>query len=76
MALPLLAEESGGQSLVKVKDFSSVFASLMAGADHFYVVSFDSTPSAAPDEYRTLDVTVDKALVVHAAAKAYYAEPY
>lgn len=75
MALPHLAEESGGRALTKVKDFSSVLASLIDGADHFYVVSFDSTPSAAPDEYRTLEITVDQPQLVVHAAKAYYAEP-
>jgi VWFA-related protein len=75
MSLPRLAEQSGGQATAKIRDFSRELTSLISGADRFYVLAFDSSPAAAPDEYRTLNVTVEQPQLVVHAAKGYYAQP-
>ncbi len=75
MALSVLARLSGGQAVAKVKNFSDIFATFLAGADHFYGLSFDSVPAAAPDEFHTIEVKVDRPGVTVRTSTAYYAQP-
>jgi VWFA-related protein len=75
LALPVLATQSGGQVLDDSKDIAAEIAAGLADADSWYALSFESTPSAQPDEYRTLQVKVNKPGLTTRTNTAYYAEP-
>ena len=75
MALPALARLSGGQAFSRIKNFSDAFATLVADADRFYVLSFDSLPSKAPDEFRSIEVKVNRPDVTVRTSTGYYAQP-
>ncbi|MGD0366663.1 MAG: VWA domain-containing protein, partial [Acidobacteriaceae bacterium] len=75
LALPVLATQSGGQVLDDGKDITGAIAACLADADSWYEISFESTPSAQPDEYHALQVKVNKPGVTTRTNTAYYAEP-
>jgi hypothetical protein len=75
LALPVLASQSGGQVLDDGKDIAAEIAACLADADSWYALSFESAPSAQPDEYRTLQVKVNKPGLITRTNPAYYAEP-
>jgi VWFA-related protein len=75
MALPALARQNGGQAVARVKNFAEAIDAFVADAADFYVLSFDSTPAAAADEFHAIDVTVDRPGVAVRTASSYYAQP-
>ena len=75
LALPVLATQSGGQVLDDNKDIAAEIAACLAEADFWYVLAFESAPSAQPDAYRTLQVKVNKPGLTTRTNTAYYAEP-
>ena len=75
MSLPALAQSSGGQAVARTKDFADAFAAFLADADRFYELSFDSVPSAAPDEFHSIEVKVDRPGVTVRTSTAYFAQP-
>jgi VWFA-related protein len=75
LALPVLATQSGGQVLDDSKDITAGIAASLADAESWYEFSFESTPSAQPDEYHALQVKVNKPGVTTRTNTAYYAEP-
>jgi VWFA-related protein len=75
LALPVLATQSGGQVLDDSKDITAGIAACLADAESWYEFSFESTPSAQPDEYHALQVKVNKPGVTTRTNTAYYAEP-
>jgi VWFA-related protein len=75
LALPVLAVQSGGEVLNQGKDMSSAIAECLAGIHSWYMMAFQSLPSREPDEYRPLQVTVDRPGVVVRTNAGYYAQP-
>jgi VWFA-related protein len=75
LSLPVLASQSGGQVLDRSKDIAGEIAACIADAGSYYVLSFDSSAAAQPDEYRTIEVKVDRPGLVVRANTGYYAEP-
>lgn len=75
LTLPTLASDSGGQATEKSKSLGDAVAACLAEAQNYYTVSFDATPSAAPDEFHRIEVKVDKPGAVVRTATAYYAQP-
>jgi VWFA-related protein len=75
MALPVLAYQSGGQVLEGSNDLAADIDKCIADAGSYYVLSFDSTPAAKPDEYRPLQVKVNKPGLTVRTNTAYYAQP-
>jgi hypothetical protein len=75
MALPALARQNGGQAVAKVKNFADAMNAILADAGDFYELSFDSTPAAAADELRSIDVKVDRPGTTVRAPSSYYAQP-
>lgn len=75
MALPALAQQSGGQVFPKVKDFGNAMDACLSDARDFYVVSFDSVPAATADEPHTIEVKVDRPGVHVRTVATYYAQP-
>ncbi len=75
LSLPVLATRTGGQVLDDSKDITGEIAACLADADSWYELSFESTPSAQPDEYHGLQVKVNKPAVTTRTNTGYYAEP-
>jgi VWFA-related protein len=76
ISLQVLARQSGGEALSFGHDYlSGEIATMVANADNYYYLSFDSPPAAHADEYHSLKVTVDKSgLTVH-TRNGYYDQP-
>lgn len=75
MALPALARQNGGQAIAKVKNFAGAMTNIVADAGDFYVLSFDSTPAAAANEFHAIDVKVGRPGMTVRSASSYYAQP-
>ena len=75
VAMPVLAHISGGQVYMNEKDMTPELAACLADANSYYVLGFDSVPSAIPDEFRSIEVTVDKPGVTVRTNTAYFAQP-
>ena len=75
VAMPVLAHVSGGQVYMHGKNLTPELAACLADANSYYVLGFDSVPSAAADEFRTIEVTVDKPGVTVRTNTEYYAQP-
>jgi hypothetical protein len=75
MALPALARQNGGQAVAKVKNFADAMDAFLGDARDFYELGFDSTPAAAADELRSIDVKVDRPGTTVRAPSSYYAQP-
>jgi VWFA-related protein len=75
LALPVLAYQSGGQVLEKSKDLAAAIDRCIADAGSYYVLSFDSVSARNPDEYRSLQVKVNKPGLTARTHMSYYAQP-
>jgi VWFA-related protein len=75
LALPVLAIHSGGQVFDQNKNLAASIADCLANADSGYLLSFQSRPSTQPDEYRPLEVRVDRPGVTIRTTTGYYAQP-
>ena len=74
--MPALARQNGGQAVARVKNFAEAMDAFVADAADFYVLGFDSTPSAAADEFHSIAVKVDRpGVTVLQRASSYYAQP-
>jgi VWFA-related protein len=75
LALPVLARQSGGLAFEKSRNLADSLAACFVDADQFYALSFDSAPSVAPDEFRSLTVQVNRPGTTVRTTSGYYAEP-
>ncbi len=75
VTLPALAHISGGQVYMHEKNLTSKLAACLADAKSYYVLGFDSPPSTAPNEFRAIEVTVDKPGLTVRTNTEYYAQP-
>jgi VWFA-related protein len=75
LALPVLAYQSGGQVLEESKDLAADIDKCNADLGSYYVLSFDSVPAAEPDQYRSLQVKVNRPGLTVRTNAAYYAQP-
>ena len=75
MALPVLAYQSGGHVLEDSNDLAADIDKCVADAGSYYVLGFDSVPANGPDEYRSLQVKVNKPGLTVRTNTAYYAQP-
>ena len=75
VAMPALAHISGGQVYVQQKDLAQELAACLADANSYYVLGFDSAPSAVTDEFRAIEVTVDRPGVTVRTSTGYFAQP-
>jgi VWFA-related protein len=74
LALQAIATQSGGRTL-ESKSIAEEIARCVADVQAYYALSFDSIPSAQPDEYHSLQVKVNKPGVTVFTNSLYYAEP-
>jgi hypothetical protein len=75
LSLPVLALHSGGQVLDQDKDIASAIARSLDEIHSWYMLAFQSEPSSQPDEYRPLQVTIDRPGVVVRTTTGYYGQP-
>lgn len=75
LVLGVFAVHSGGLVLNRSNDVAGLIAKCVADASSYYTVAFDSTPGAHPDEYRDLQVKIDKPGLVARTQTGYYAQP-
>ena len=74
LSLQAFAHQSGGQILIQNKNIPDGIAACIADAGSYYVLSFDTAPAAAPSEYHSLEVKVDKPGMTVRTNTMYYAE--
>jgi VWFA-related protein len=74
LSLQTFARQSGGQILIQKKNIPDGIAACIADAGSYYVLSFDTAPAAAPSEYHSLQVKVDKPGMMVRTNTMYYAE--
>jgi len=75
LALPVLAVHSGGKVFDQDKDMASAIALCLEGIRSWYMLAFQSQPSKQPDDYRALQVTIDRPGVIIRTTTGYYAQP-
>jgi VWFA-related protein len=75
VAMPVLAHLSGGQVYMREKNLTPVLAACLADANSYYVLGFDSAPAAVPDEFRAIEITVDRPSATVRTNTEYYAQP-
>jgi VWFA-related protein len=75
LGLQVLAVQSGGRVLNVPGDLTTAIANCIADADAFYAVSFDSLPANHADDYRSLQITVDKPGITARTSTGYYGQP-
>lgn len=75
VAMPVLAHGSGGQVYMHEKNLTADLAACLADSNSYYVLGFDSGPSALPDEFRAIEVTVDRPGVTVRTNMGYFAQP-
>ncbi len=75
LALPVLAYQSGGQVFEDDKDLAGNIARCIADLEWYYVLSFNSPPASQDTDYRSLQITLDKAGLSPRTNAYYYAQP-
>ena len=75
VAMPVLAHDSGGQVHMREKNLTQGMAKCLADANSYYVLGFDAAPATTPDEYRAIQITIDKPGVTVRTNTGYYAQP-
>ena len=75
VAMPVLAHNSGGQVYMHENNLTAELSACLADASSYYVLGFDSLPSVLPDEFRKIEVTVDKPGVVVRTNAEFFAQP-
>lgn len=75
LELPTLAEQTGGLALEKTKSLAEALKTCLADGKYFYSVAFNPAPAKAQDEYRSIEVKVDRPGATVRTLTGYYAEP-
>lgn len=73
LALPVLAEHSGGRALTQGKDVLGEINTAMRDAGAYYELTFNPVPGDHPNEYHELRVKVDQPDETVRTASSYYA---
>jgi VWFA-related protein len=75
LALQVLATQSGGQVLYSSNDITAEIARCASDAEAYYVLSFDPPRADGPNDYRPIEVKVDKPGLTVRTRTGYYAQP-
>jgi VWFA-related protein len=75
LTIPALAEQSGGQALAKSKNIAEAIERCLEDETSFYTLSFDPVVATAQDEYRVLDLKVNKPGMTVRTMHSYFEEP-
>lgn len=74
LALPVIARQSGGAVFNKSKDLAKDVSASLDGADHYYLLGFDPSPTPAQGELHSLGVKVNQPGATVTAPFFYYGE--
>jgi VWFA-related protein len=74
LSLQVLAIQSGGMAL-NSNDTGALLQRCSADLDNYYEISFEAAPGDARDEYRHIDVQIDKPRMIARTRDGYYAQP-
>jgi VWFA-related protein len=75
LGLQVITVQSGGLFLHPSNDIDAALSSSVLDANAYYVLSFDAAESKKPNEYRSIEVSVDKPDTVVRTRTGYYAQP-
>lgn len=75
LALPALVRDSGGVAIARSENIDAALNSCLADTAQFYALTFDSKPSAKPDEFHRVAVSVDQPGATVRTLTGYYAQP-
>jgi VWFA-related protein len=76
LGLSFLAEQSGGRAVTAdAKSMARELVDCMTDGDSYYTLSFDSAPSAAVNEYHSLQVKVNRSGAKVRTPTFYFAQP-
>ena len=75
LSLQALAHQSGGRIEEESKDIAREIGACIADAESYYVLSYDSAPSALLNEHHSLNVKVSEAGLTVRTNTVYYALP-
>lgn len=73
--LPALAEQTGGLALEKSKNLAGALNTCLADGEHYYSIAFDPAPAKAQNEYRSIEVKVDRPGATARTLTGYFAQP-
>jgi VWFA-related protein len=76
LALQALAVQSGGKVFNSNNDLTKLIANCLIDAKAYYTLSFIYPPANHPDEYRSLEIKVDKPRLIARTRTGYYAQSY
>jgi len=75
LELPALAAQTGGLALEKSKDLAAALNTCLGDGEQYYSIAFDPAPASSHDEYRTIEVKVDRPGASVRTLAGYYAQP-
>lgn len=75
VAMPVLAHISGGEVHLGEKNLTSKLATCLESAKSYYVLGFDSAPSDVANEFRSIEISVERPGVVVQTNTGYYEQP-
>jgi VWFA-related protein len=73
--LQVLATQTGGQVLFGSYDIASLIDRCAADANAYYVLSFNPPPASHPNEYRGIEIQINKPGLKARTRTGYYAQP-
>lgn len=74
VALQVLASQSGGLVLNSSNDVAGEIEKCVADASSFYVLSFDGLPADGPNEFRAIEIKIDRPGLAARTRSGYYAQ--
>lgn len=75
LLLQVLATQTGGKAFSAASDLAGLLDKCMDDARAYYVLSFSPPPASHPDEYRGIEVQIDKPGLKARTRTGYYAVP-
>jgi VWFA-related protein len=75
LALQVLSEQSGGRARFGSNDVTGEIADAVAEASAYYTITIEAAPGEHPNEYRSIQVQVDKPGLTARTRTGYYAQP-
>ena len=75
LSLATMVQLTGGKSLAQGRDFVAGIAACVEDAESYYRLSFNPAEASGQNELRSLEVKVDRPVLVSRTYKLYYAQP-
>jgi VWFA-related protein len=75
LALQVIAMQSGGLALTIGNDIAAQLQKCLTDTDYYYEISFEPSPAEQKDEYRSLEVRINKPGMTARTRLGYYMQP-